>query len=467
MAFLDLVLDYIYSFFGLDLLFFGDSAGSVPDINNAQGWLNLIFGIITALLTLVNAHRLIYMAVGLFFKSPKFSKKHIKGNRYAFVLSARNEEKVIGNLIDSIHAQDYPSELIDIYLIADNCTDRTAEIAKARGCIVIRHDNPSERRKGYALRYFFNQKLAEYHELNYYYGYCIVDSDNVLAPNYLSKMNDALEDGYDYMIGYRNVKNTETNWVTAINGLNMYRVIVASQRPRDYLGNAQALCGTGFILRSHCLKDGWNYTSLSEDCELNIHLASNNLKGGFCEEAIFYDEQPESLRITFRQRIRWARGLLTAWLKRNLEITKALFKKPTWRKHDMYWEVFPYALLTTLLSLLYQTISLSLFIAGVTSAGYNWMNFWSFVLSLTVWAYLGGFLLGVIVIIREWKKIHMGFGRAVLMSFIWPLYDLVSAPITILSIFWRVEWKTIPHHVVKDPNELLAEEAEKARPKKI
>ena len=93
-------------------------------------------------------------------KSKKETTPDGKQNRFAFVTSARNEKNVIGELIDSIRAQNYPQELIDVYIIADNCTDNTAEIARAHGAKVYERFNKQLIGKGYALDEFFDRKGA-------------------------------------------------------------------------------------------------------------------------------------------------------------------------------------------------------------------------------------------------------------------------------------------------------------------
>lgn len=110
--------------------------------------------VISVIFTLCYAYQFFYIFVGLLKKPKKFSAK--KQHRFAVVVSARNESSVIGNLISSIRNQNYPQELVDIFIIADNCTDNTAEIARSAGATVYERFNKEQVGKGYALDWMFN-----------------------------------------------------------------------------------------------------------------------------------------------------------------------------------------------------------------------------------------------------------------------------------------------------------------------
>ena len=117
--------------------------------------INLIFQITSLTLTFLALYIFVIAFLGLFF-SKKFPSTNIK-KRYAILVSARNEETVIGNLIDSINKNDYPKEKISIFVVAHNCSDKTAEVARNYGATVFEYNNSNERTKGYALKYLVNQ----------------------------------------------------------------------------------------------------------------------------------------------------------------------------------------------------------------------------------------------------------------------------------------------------------------------
>ena len=124
-----------------------------------QGILHLLSRIQTAF-TWIYKYRKIYQVTGIFFtrRFPPAKRNH----KYAVLVAARNEEAVLGNLIDSIRAQDYPSHLVTIFVAADNCTDRTAQIAREKGAVCYERFDTEHRTKGYALQFLVEQIRRDY-----------------------------------------------------------------------------------------------------------------------------------------------------------------------------------------------------------------------------------------------------------------------------------------------------------------
>ena len=92
----------------------------------------------------------------------KIKDKPLKGkkdHRFMAIIPAHNEEAVVGNLIESLKKQNYNKDLYDIYVIADNCTDKTAEVAKQAGAIVYQRFDETKKTKGFALNWFLKQKI--------------------------------------------------------------------------------------------------------------------------------------------------------------------------------------------------------------------------------------------------------------------------------------------------------------------
>lgn len=462
--FFEWLKNWLLSLLGVDLIVKAVQEGNPIPV---QAYLQLVFSVVALLFGILSAYRGIYLLIGLFAPARKY-KPHPMDKKYAFVLSARNEEKVIANLIHSIREQDYPQELIDIYVIADNCDpeDKTAEIAEGLGCHVLVRNDPEHQRKGYALQMFFNH-LRDTIGIDAYYGYAFFDSDNVMAPNFIRKINDAMqEDDLMTCTGYRNVKNLNDNWITATNGINMYRNTVAVARPRAVIhGKMQLINGTGFVLSYRVLmENGWDCLTICEDGELTAKMAVNGARMGFCEEAEYYDEQPDTIRISIRQRLRWTKGCLVNWWFGGHRILASFFKRPTWQKYDGYWDFFPYALFSFMWNLTFQIASLILFLC-VGDNGYNWWNFLSFVLTLFGSQYLTAFLTAIVVEIREWKKVHFNLFEAIIYLFVWPFYDMIGIALNLVCLFMNVTWKPIPHKSIASGTELYQAEQEKGQKK--
>lgn len=133
-----------------------------------------------------------------------------KANRYAVLICARNEQRVIGDLIASLRGQTYDQSLLSIFVLADNCTDDTAMVARVAGAHVYERFNQVRVGKGYAL-----QELLEHLEQDYpqgFDGYFVFDADNILAPNYVEAMNRTFSDGHEIVTSFRQSWNQRLRW---------------------------------------------------------------------------------------------------------------------------------------------------------------------------------------------------------------------------------------------------------------
>lgn len=255
-------------------------------------------------------HKKPYQILGLFF-TRKF-KPAKKLHKYAICVAARNEEAVIGNLLDSIGKQDYNKELITVFVVADNCDDETARIAREHGAICYERFDQEHKTKGYALQYLF-QKIEEDYGTQSFEGYFIFDADNLLKEDYISRMNDSFDEGEKIITSYRNTKNLSEGWIASTYALHWIRSIRYNHRARSFLRLATNIQGTGFLFASEIVKDGWKYTGLTEDRALTADSVVEGYEISYNDKAVFYDEQPTDLKVALRQRLRWSKGHLQAF----------------------------------------------------------------------------------------------------------------------------------------------------------
>ena len=130
---------------------------------------------------------------------------------FAVIVAAHNESAVIGQLVDNLKMLDYPKELYDIFVIADNCTDNTAQIARDCGAIVHERFNDKERGKGFAMEWMF----ARLFEMKRKYdAVAIFDADNLVDKRFLLEMNNRLCKGDKLVQGYLDAKNPYDTWVS-------------------------------------------------------------------------------------------------------------------------------------------------------------------------------------------------------------------------------------------------------------
>ena len=306
----------------------------ISDIGSTYLNFSNINSVIGKILEILLFYKTIYFLIGVFF-TRKFKKAKTK-HKYAIVIAARNEEKVIGNLLDSIKKQDYPSELLTTFVVADNCTDNTAKIARKNGAICYERFDNEHKTKGFALQYLFEKIEEDYGRANFE-GYFVFDADNLLKSDYISRMNDSFDSGEKIITSYRNTKNFDENWIASTYALHWLRSIRFNHRARSVFRLATNIQGTGFLFSNEIVKDGWKYTSLTEDRALTADAVAQGYRISYNDEAMFYDEQPISLKIALRQRLRWSRGHLLAFLETgpylftNIFFGK-LFLKTKWKE---------------------------------------------------------------------------------------------------------------------------------------
>ena len=152
-------------------------------------------------LTIILVYHTLYLVVG-FFKTKKFGKAK-QNHKYGILIAARNEEKVIGNLLDSIKKQDYDMDLVTVFVVADNCTDNTAQVARDHGAICYERFDDEHKTKGFALQFLF-ERIEEDYGRQSFEGFFIFDADNLLKKDYITRMNEAFDEGNKIITSYRN-----------------------------------------------------------------------------------------------------------------------------------------------------------------------------------------------------------------------------------------------------------------------
>ena len=223
----------------------------------------------------------------------KFKEKPLlidKKHRFIIALPANNEETVIGNLIKSLKMQDYDKDLFDIYVIADNCTDNTAKIARENGAIVYERFDETKKTKGYALNWFLSKMKVKKDD---YDALLVFDADNIVDKNFLNVMNKKLCQGEVLVQGYRDIKNPTDTWVSGGYAIFYWTMNRLYHLARYNMGLSPLINGTAFMVKWDMLIDeGWNTKTLTEDIEFALINISKGVKLGWAKDAIVYDEQP-------------------------------------------------------------------------------------------------------------------------------------------------------------------------------
>lgn len=229
--------------------------------------------------------------------------------RFAIIIPAHNEELLLGRLLQSARNQDYPRDLFDIIVVADNCTDRTAAIARSQDAKVLERVDESNRGKGYAIQW-----ALESIDADKYGAVLIVDADCAISANSLRCLDATLQE-WKAIQCYNGVGNPDDSWFTRL--LDVSRTInnTIYSPAKQRLGLSCELTGTGMCFAIGLLKThGWDAFTVGEDWEYYAKLVHKGETVGFEPDAKVYHEESSSLKQATSQRMRWSSGrFAVAW----------------------------------------------------------------------------------------------------------------------------------------------------------
>ena len=227
-------------------------------------------------------------------------------SRFAIVVPAHNEAMVLGDLLDNLRILKYPKELYDVFVIADNCTDNTAEIARAHGAHVFERENKELVGKGYAMDWVFPKIFALDKK---YDAFCVFDSDNLVHLDFLAVMNNRLLKGQKVLQGYLSAKNPTDTWVSGTFAIAFWTINHLWHLGKYNMGLSSCLGGTGMCIASDIVKKyGWGCDCLTEDMEFSMKVLLEGVRTCWAHDAIIYDEKVVGFMQSCRQRKRWAQG---------------------------------------------------------------------------------------------------------------------------------------------------------------
>ena len=271
--------------------------------------IDIVIASIAYLMLSISWYYLVFFFISL-RKIPKAPKAD-KYTKFAVLVPARNESKVINNIMVALANQTYPKEYYDVWFIVEGENDPTTKLAKKRGFHYFVRDEITDKRKtkGFALqeciRYFKNNDIK-------YDAYMIFDADNVMEPEYLEKMNNVRQTGVQVCSGYRNFTNASTNWLTACSATLFTYMNTFTSRGRTILFKKALLSGTGYYIDSNIVDDagGWIWTGMTEDTQLTGYCYYHDVRMRYYPRAMYYDEQSPSFKVCRAQHIRWVWGFL-------------------------------------------------------------------------------------------------------------------------------------------------------------
>ena len=274
--------------------------------------------------------------IGFFIlKREKKYENQIYDKRFAILVPAHNERNVIKNLLDSMLYIDYPSELYDIYIICDNCTDNTEDVILRHplkcNILVLKESTFSNKAK--ALNIATEKILSSKH----YDAFCYFDADSLIHPNFLKAMSVKLNNGAIAIQGQQLPKNVRESLISLIVSSGQFITNYFFQKPKEFLGLSATLHGKGMCFRVDVVKKfKWDESCLTEDLEMQMKLISNDIHINWCENAVVYDEEPVCFSQYIKRSIRWTRGSLDTAKKHALNLFKGFLNTHDLRKFEAF-----------------------------------------------------------------------------------------------------------------------------------
>lgn len=407
--------------------------------------------VICGIVSVAFLFQIIYLL--LFFlpskKYPKAKEKHKCG----IIISAKDEAEIIGHTIKKIMEMDYPKDKFDIIVIADNCTDKTAKIAKklssdVKVCVYERHEADKKKHNvGWAFNYLFDQMGEKVNDYDFFVRF---DADAVVDKNYLSVMNDAFESGVKVAKGYNNASNLTQNTVAGVSGLWYIRDSRFNCQARNAIGTDVFLVGSGMMFASEIIQEdgGWFATTSSEDTEFTIWNMKKKRKVGYCSEAILYEDQPSTIKDLFHRNVRMGHSL------------HKLFWTQGWSCLGNFFTTFRYCFLDMFLNLLFIPIAVLCCIWFPLYYGYEIIysacvgNVALLTQILTTIAYILAFaflipfiLQAILVYFLDKKKIGVPFKKVVWSCIAFPMFMIIWAIGIVFGVFSKQNWKKAKRNV--------------------
>jgi 1,2-diacylglycerol 3-beta-glucosyltransferase len=228
-------------------------------------------------------------------------------HRFHLIIPAHNEEMLLGEVLHRLKELDYDNELYNIVVIADNCSDATATIAKNCDVRCLERYNEDCKGKGYALAWALDTLLAERNDpLD---AYVILDADSILSPNFLTEMNRLLNQGAKVIQARYIVLNTNDSWRTRLMSCALDLAHHAKPLGRRNIGLSDGLKGNGMCFLSEILRSvPWSGESITEDIDYALRLNERRIRIVYCPTATVSAQMPVDSKQAETQRERWEGG---------------------------------------------------------------------------------------------------------------------------------------------------------------
>ena len=411
--------------------------------------------VLMTLIGVVFGIQILYILL-FFVKAKKYPKAKVQ-HKFGIVIPARNEKDVISDIVKCLLNSDYPRDKFDVFVVADNCTDNTAELARAAGAIVYERTDPDPKhhKAGYALKFLFEKIMAEHPG---YEAFIKFDADNLMEPDYISRMNDAFDAGVKCARGYSNSKNIDQNVVAGISGLWYIRDCRFASNFRSAIGQGTMLGGAGMMFAAEIIeKHGWDCLTSSDDSEFTMRrLNQDKIKTMYVKDAIVYEDQPATIKDTFAKYMRMAGALNKLFFTQGLKSFALFFVRWKWTYLDMFMTLMfiPICVLMCIWLPIYYIYVLLFY--GIMQFKYGkpyiddvtgQQMFWKYLTTICyalAFAFVLAFILqALLAVALERKRIKAPVKKLMPTVFLFPVFMIIYAAAITIGVFKKPAWKQV------------------------
>ena len=252
---------------------------------------------------------------------PPPSSRHL---RFDIIVPAHNEAAVIERTVRSLCRIDWPQDRFRVLVVADNCQDNTAMLARAAGAEVLERSDTSRRGKGYALNFAFDaSRLAGRAD-----AVVVIDADAEVTPNLLEACAARIERGAQAVQVHYGVLNPFASWRTRLITIAKASFHIVRSRARERLGVSCGIRGNGWCVTHELLRQvPYQAYSLTEDLEFGIELGLAGHRVHFAEEARSDAEMVSGGEAADQQRQRWEGGRFQLIRSKTLPLLQAALQR--------------------------------------------------------------------------------------------------------------------------------------------
>ena len=229
--------------------------------------------------------------------------------RFLVLIPAHNEELLLGGVLEQLKGHTYDAARVQVVVVADNCTDQTAAVARAQGVVVLERTDLQNRGKGQALNWAMRTCLPSWPDP--FDAVVILDADSTVNPDFFWFLNEQLAAGHEALQAYYGVQNPQEHWRTSLLTASLAAFHFLRPLGRDQLGLPCGLKGNGMCFaRRLALEYGYPAFSVVEDVELALFLLRQGIRVKFVPGAHVLGQMAVSAQAAGTQRARWEGGRL-------------------------------------------------------------------------------------------------------------------------------------------------------------